>query len=118
MANAFNALDSNFGGKGQSPLNVMVLDFALDTYTTGGVEIDTLLNAVTAWTDLKLPATSIFAGFCALDPDAEGLLRVAEFLPDSRKIVLKKAAAGPVLAEEANGAIGATVNLKLTVFLA
>lgn len=118
MANALSAIDSNFGGKPNAPINHITLDLAIDTYATGGVDIGALLDADAAWLALKLPSSSIFAGIPALDPDAEGLLRVAEFLPDSRKLVLKKAAAGPVLAEEANGAIGATVNLKLTVLLA
>lgn len=118
MANSLVAVDSNVGGKPTAPINIITLDFALTDYATGGVDIAALLDASAIWKALKLPSSGIVAGVAALDPDAEGLLRVAEFLPVAKLLVLKKASAGPVLAEEGNGAIGATVNLKLTLWLA
>lgn len=118
MANALASIDSNFGGKPAAPMNAIVLDFTLDTYTTGGVDIKTILDANASWLALKLPSASIFSGFAALEPDAEGAKRIVEFLPDSQKIVLKSKGGGADLVEEANGAIGATVNVKLTALLA
>lgn len=118
MANALSAIDSNFGGKPTAPMNAFTLDFALDTYATGGIDIKAILDANASWKALKLPASSIFAGFVAMDPDAEGLKRIGEFLPNSQKLVLKRQGGSGDLIEQANGPIGATVNLKLTVLLA
>lgn len=116
MANAMS-LDTKDGGKPTAPTFNLRCDFSFTDYTTGGVSIDALLNANPAFKATKLPVDSIYAGFCVLDPDAAGVARVAEFDPVNRKIILKKAAAGPALVEESNGAIGTTVNGKLTAFL-
>lgn len=115
MANALSAVDSKHGGKTWAPFMAINLDLAFTDYATGGIDILALLNASDLWKALKLDASSIFAGIAALDADAEGVTRVAEFLPTG-KLVLKKVTAG-ALAEQANGAIGATVNCTLTVFL-
>jgi hypothetical protein len=116
MANAMT-LDMKAGEKPASPTFVLRADFALDTYAAGGVSVDALLEANLDFKNTKLPASSIFAGFCALDADAAGVARVAEFDAVNRKIILKKAGAGPALVEESAGPIGATVNGKLTAFL-
>jgi len=104
---------------GQSPsLPTMQFSFAfsIDTYAAAGVAIDALLDALPAWTALKLDKSSIVSGFININPDVEGVKSAADFDAVNRKIVLKNVAAGAI-AERAAGAIAAvsgvlTVNLR------
>lgn len=118
MANSMTGLGEHGGANPSSPTIVQGVTLGIDTYVTGGVEIQALLEANADWKASGLEADDIIAATPALVPDAAGAVRFAEYLPDSKKLVIKKAAAGPALAEESNGAIGATVNVHLTLFLA
>lgn len=112
MANTISL--SNQAGQAPSlPTMQFSFAFSVDTYATGGVAMDALLDALPAWTALKLDKSSIVSGFVNINPDAEGVKSAADFDAVNRKLVLKHVTAG-ALAERAAGAIAA-VSGVLTV---
>ncbi len=116
MANS--AVLSKFeGNKPRSPLFAMSFTVTMDTYATGGVLIEALLEAITDFKAKNIDLANVVGGCVNLKPDAVGVLYTADYWRATNAIVLKIPAAGPVLEEVAAGAIGATVIAELTLFL-